>query len=79
MSKYRIYDLVHVYVNSDGEDQKAIKQKQSDLTKTIISICDSQGVAVKSASSSIEDGYLKKIIASLQEQGYKKDLETVLP
>lgn len=78
MSKYRIYDLVHVYVNSDGEDQKAIKQKQSELTKTIISICDSQGVAVKSASSSIEDGYLKKIVAALQENGYKKDLETVL-
>lgn len=78
MSKYRIYDLVHIYVDSEGEDQKAVKQKQSELTKLIISICNTQGVAVKSASSSIEDGYLKKIIEALQENGYKKDLDTVL-
>ncbi len=78
MTKYRIYDLVHIYINSDGEDQKAIKQKQSELTKVIISACEAQKISVKSASSSIEEGEVAGIVNSLKEHGYDKPSDEIL-
>jgi len=78
LTKYRIYDLVHIYINPEGEDLKAIKHKQSELTKVIVSICEGQSLAVKSASSSIEEGQIKSIVSSLIGHGYSKDYEAVI-
>ena len=78
LTKYRIYDLVHIYISPEGEDLKAIKHKQSELTKVIVSICEGQSLAVKSASSSIEEGQIKSIVSSLIGHGYNKDYEAVI-
>ncbi len=78
LTKYRIYDLVHIYINPDGDDLKVIKHKQTELTKIIVNICESQGLAVKSASSSIEEGQIKSIVSSLSSNGYTKDYESVI-
>ena len=75
-TKPRIYDLTRV-VTSGEADEKLRKQKQSELTKQIISICEKLGYPVKSASSSIEEGIITKIVNALQEQGVKLNVENI--
>lgn len=75
-TKLRIYDLTRVFTSNEA-DEKIRKQKQSDLTKQIISACELLGYPVKSASSSIDEGTLPKIVAALQEQGLKLNITKV--
>ena len=65
VTKARIYDITRV-ATSDEQDQKIRKQKQTDLTKEIISICEGFGYQVKSASSSVDDALIGKIVTVLQ-------------
>ena len=76
MSKIRIYDIVHACTSSET-DQKLRKEKQSDITKQIISICEGLGLAVKSGQSSVDEGSKDKIINSLHEQGLKLSTEII--
>lgn len=67
-TKLRIYDLAQVYTSNE-EDQKVRKHRQSEITKQIISICESLGLQAKSSQSSIDENYLSKIVSRLQEEG----------
>ena len=73
-TKPRIYDLAR-FITSTETDQKAKKQKQSDITKQIISICEELGYPIKSASSSIDESMLSKIVLALQEHGFNLDVD----
>lgn len=75
-TKARIYDITRV-VTSDEQDQKVRKQKQTSLTKQIISICENLGYPVKSASSSIDDTVMGKILIALQERGININVENI--
>ena len=76
ITKARIYDITRI-VTLDEPDQKVRKQKQTDLTKQIISICEDLGYHVKSASSSIDDILIEKIIIALQRQGFNINIESI--
>ena len=76
ITKARIYDITRV-ATSDEQDQKVRKQKQTDLTKEIISICENLGHQVKSASSSVDDALMKKIVVALQGKGINISLENL--
>ncbi len=76
VTKARIYDITRV-ATSDETDQKIRKQKQTDLTKQIISICEELGYHVKSASSSVDDALMEKIVATLQDRGIKINVNTI--
>ncbi len=75
-TKARIYDITRV-ATLDEPDQKIRKQKQTDLTKQIISICEKLGFPVKSASSSIDDGVIEKILVALHSKGIDISLENI--
>lgn len=75
-TKLRIYDLAQACTSNES-DQKVRKQKQSDITKQIISICESLGLQVKSGQSSIDEGSKDKIINELQGQGLKLNPEII--
>lgn len=74
-TKPRIYDLTRVFTSGET-DQKVKKQKQTDLAKQIISICMDLGYPVKSASSSIDESIIGKILSALQEQGMEINVES---
>lgn len=75
-TKPRIYDLTRVFTQ-DVADEKLRKQKQSELTKQIILICGNLGYPVKSASSSVDEGIISKIVVALQDQGLDLSVENV--
>ena len=75
-TKTRIYDITRI-VTSSEQDQKIRKQKQADLAKHIISICESLGHPVKSASSSIDESLIGEVINLLKDKGFKIDPETL--
>lgn len=75
-TKPRIYDLAKVFTSSEP-DQKIRKQKQTDLTKQIISICGELGYPDKSSSSSIDETLISKIVTSLQKHGMDLHLDTI--
>ena len=50
ITKPRVYDLARA-ITLDEADQKTRKQKQTDITKQIISICEGLGYPVKNGSS----------------------------
>lgn len=74
--KPRIYDLAKVVTQSET-DEKTRKQKQSDVTKQIISICDELGYPDKSSSSSIDESLINKIVSSLNEKGLNINIEAM--
>ncbi len=76
ITKARIYDITRI-VTSDEPDQKIRKQKQTDLTKQIISICEDLGYHIKSASSSIDDTLIEKIVTALQRRGINISVENI--
>ncbi len=76
MSKIRIYDLARA-ITANEADEKTQKQKQSDITKQIISICEGFGHSVKSGSSSIDHDLKVKIIDSLNQQGANLNKENI--
>ncbi|MBI3590526.1 MAG: translation initiation factor IF-2 [Candidatus Melainabacteria bacterium] len=67
-SKLRIYDLAYACTSGEAE-QKLHKQKQSDLAKQILSVCEAMGLAVKSEKGSVDEHFKDKIIGKLKEQG----------
>ncbi|MBI2996748.1 MAG: translation initiation factor IF-2 [Candidatus Melainabacteria bacterium] len=71
-TKPRIYDLTRIITKSES-DEKVRKQKQSDVAKQIISICEQLGYPVKSASSSVDEELVERIVLALQESGLKLD------
>ena len=75
-TKARIYDITRV-ATLDEQDQKVRKQKQTDLTKQIISICEDLGYPVKSASSSVDDSLIEKIVTALQGKGISISVENI--
>ncbi len=75
-AKIRIYDLTRA-ITANVADEKARKQKQADITKQIISICESFGHPVKSGSSSIDEDLKIKIIDILNKQGANINKEDV--
>ena len=75
-TKTRIYDITRVATSSES-DQKLRKQKQADLTKQIISFCESLGYPLKSASSSIDESLISKVLNLLQEHGCNITLEAL--
>ena len=78
-TKLRIYDLVHAASSSQiDEDEKVRKEKQSDLTKLIVTICSELGFPEKTASSSIDEELKNKIIALLDKQGIKISMENII-
>ena len=76
-TKTRIYDITRI-VTAEETDQKLKKQKQSDLTKHIISICEGLGHPVKSASSSIDETLIGDVISALKEKGFNIDPDSVI-
>ena len=75
-TKTRIYDIAQA-CTYDEADQKARKLKQTEITKQIITICESMGLQVKSGQSSVEENFIDKIIGKLQEQGLHLSLESI--
>ncbi len=75
-TKARIYDITRV-ATLDEPDQKLRKQKQTDLTKQILSICEELGSPVKSASSSVDDSLVEKIVDVLRNKGINITLENI--
>src|SRR3989338_5180392 len=76
-TKPRIYDLARIATRTE-EDEKERKQKQSDLTKQIIAICNQLGYPDKTSSSSIDEDLMPKLISSLNEaEGLDLDLDGV--
>lgn len=75
-TKLRIYDLAQACTSHEA-DQKVRKQKQSDITKQIISICEGLGIPIKSGQSSIDEGSKDKIVTELKIQGLELNLETI--
>ena len=75
-TKPRIYDLARIFTSSET-DQKIRKQKQTDLTKQMISICNELGYPDKSSSSSVDESLIGKIVASLQQHGMDLHLESI--
>lgn len=76
MAKLRIYDIIHA-CTADEADQKVRKQKQANLTKQVISICELLGTPIKGGNSSIEEEIKDKILNKLQEQGLTISIETI--
>lgn len=75
-TKLRIYDLAQVCSSSE-EDQKVRKQKQSEITKQILSICEALGLQVKSSQSSLDENYITKIVIKLQDHGLSLTIDDV--
>ncbi|MBI3309520.1 MAG: translation initiation factor IF-2 [Candidatus Melainabacteria bacterium] len=76
-TKPRIYDLARIATRTE-DDEKERKQKQSDLTKQIIAICNQLGYPDKTSSSSIDEDLMPKLISSLNEaEGLDLDLDGV--
>ncbi len=75
-TKLRIYDLAQACTSNES-DQKVRKQRQSDITKQIISICETLGLSVKSGQSSIDEGSKDKIITELQGRGLSLSAEII--
>ena len=75
-TKPRIYDLAKAVTQSEA-DEKARKQKQSEMTKQIISICDELGYPDKSSSSSIDESLINKIVSSLNNKGLNINIEEI--
>src|SRR3989338_7094237 len=77
ITKPRVYDLARA-ITLDEADQKTRKQKQTDITKQIISICEGLGYPVKNGSSSIDEGLITKIIPVLNQEGFNLNTDSVL-
>src|SRR3990167_2817427 len=75
-TKTRIYDLAQACTYNEA-DQKARKVKQTEITKQIISICETMGLQVKSGQSSVEENHIDKIIGKLQEQGLGLSMDII--
>ena len=76
ITKLRIYEIAHACTLNEA-DEKLRKQKQSDLTNQIVSICEEMGLPVKSGQSSIDETSKDKILLRLQEQGILKSIEQI--
>ncbi len=76
ITKLRIYELAQV-CTLDEADETLRKQKQTELAKQIVSICETLGLPVKSSQSSIDEHVIDQIVGKLQEQGFNQNLEAI--
>lgn len=75
-TKLRIYELAKAVTPQEGTEKEK-KQKQSEITKQIVEICDSLGFPNKTSSSSIDEELKTKIITSLSDKGMDIDVDAI--